>query len=202
MTHATDLPQRSRSSQRRKVDGRITNETKLDISVSSVCSVANSNTKSMTSKILSIFDKAAIDRLRSELKFEPRELEQLRAALVKKFRGVETALGELPEEVREEFRHRVVFHPLAIHCRSDSERDGATKLVLQTSRGFLIESVILRTGTGRVSLCVSSQVGCAANCDFCATGKMGVAHNLAAAAMLDQVVLAGELLAAEGRRVP
>ena len=59
----------------------------------------------------------------------------------------------------------------------------------------------MRTGTGRVSLCVSSQVGCAAACGFCATGQMGIARNLSAAEILDQVVLAGERLRAEGRRV-
>jgi 23S rRNA (adenine2503-C2)-methyltransferase len=150
---------------------------------------------------ISIFETVAIDRLRAELKFEPRRLKLLRTTLLKNFRGVEAALRELPDTVREEFARRVAFHPLAIHTRSDSEQDGATKLVLQTEEGFLIESVILRTGTGRVSLCISSQVGCAANCDFCATGKMGIAHDLTAAEIVDQVVLAGELLAGEDRRV-
>ncbi len=59
----------------------------------------------------------------------------------------------------------------------------------------------MRTGTGRVSLCVSSQVGCAAACGFCATGQMGIAKSLSAAEILDQVVLAGERMQAEGRRV-
>ena len=59
----------------------------------------------------------------------------------------------------------------------------------------------MRTGTGRVSLCVSSQVGCAAACGFCATGQMGIAKSLSAAEILDQVVLAGERMRAEGRRV-
>jgi 23S rRNA (adenine2503-C2)-methyltransferase len=94
-----------------------------------------------------------------------------------------------------------VFHPLAIAEAHDSQLDGATKLVLRTSAGFLIEAVIMRTGTGRVSLCVSSQVGCAAACGFCATGQMGIAKCLSAAEILDQVVLAGERMAAEGRRV-
>ena len=83
--------------------------------------------------------------------------------------------------------------PSAVVAEShDSQLDGATKLVLRTPAGYLIESVIMRTGTGRVSLCVSSQVGCAAACGFCATGQMGIAKNLSAAEILDQVVLAGE----------
>jgi 23S rRNA (adenine2503-C2)-methyltransferase len=151
--------------------------------------------------LISIYDTAAIDRLRAELKFEPRRLRALRTAFFKKFFGAEAAPGELPAVVREEFSRRVEFHPLSIAESHDSQLDGATKLVLRTAAGYLIESVIMRTGTGRVSLCVSSQVGCAAACGFCATGQMGIAKNLSAAEVLDQVVLAGERMRAENRSV-
>src|SRR5687768_1719468 len=153
------------------------------------------------SEQLSIYDSAVIDRLRAELKFEPRRLRGLRTAFFKKFLGADEALAELPAEVRDEFARRVAFHPLTIAEAHDSQLDGATKLVLRTPAGFLIESVIMRTGTGRVSLCVSSQVGCAAACGFCATGQMGVAKSLSAAEILDQVVIANERMRTEGRPV-
>jgi 23S rRNA (adenine2503-C2)-methyltransferase len=153
------------------------------------------------SERISIYDSAAVDRLRAELKFEPRRLRAARTAFCKKFLGVEAALAELPADVRDKFARRVEFHPLTVERAFDSGVDGATKLVLRTAAGLLIESVIMRTGTGRVSLCVSSQVGCAAACGFCASGQMGIARNLTAAEILDQVVLAGERLAAEDRRV-
>lgn len=132
---------------------------------------------------------------------EPQCVRRLRTAFLKKSLGVEAALAELPAEVHEQFARRVEFHPLSIECRYDSQFDGATKLVLRTAAGYLIEAVILRTGTGRVALCISCQVGCAAACEFCATGQMGVARNLTAAEILDQIVLAGELLRGEGRSV-
>jgi 23S rRNA (adenine2503-C2)-methyltransferase len=150
---------------------------------------------------ISIYDSPAIDRLRAELKFEPRRLRALRTAYFKKSRGAEAALAELPEEIRDDFARRASFHPLAIAESHDSQIDGATKLVLRTPAGYLIETVIMRAGTGRISLCVSSQVGCAAACGFCATGQMGVAKSLTAAEILDQIVLAGERVAAEGRSV-
>jgi 23S rRNA (adenine2503-C2)-methyltransferase len=153
------------------------------------------------SEKISIYDSAAVDRLRADLKFEPRRLHALRTAFFKRFCGPAAALAELPDGVREEFARRVEFHPLTVERTLDSEVDGATKLVLRTAAGLLIEAVIMRTGTGRVSLCVSSQVGCAAACGFCATGQMGIARNLTPAEILDQVVLAGERLAAEGRVV-
>ena len=153
------------------------------------------------SERISIYDSLAVDRLRAELKFEPRRLRVVRTALFKKFLGVAAALEELPAEARDEFARLVAFHPLTLAEAHDSQRDGATKLVFRTPAGYLIESVVMRTGTGRVSLCVSSQVGCAAACGFCATGQMGIAKNLSAAEILDQVVLAGERMQAEGRRV-
>lgn len=150
---------------------------------------------------ISIYDVVAIERLRSELKLEPRRLRALRTALFKKFHGVEAALAELPADVRTEFARSVEFHPLTVEQVLDSQQDGATKLVLRTRAGFLIEAVLMRTGTGRVSLCISSQVGCAAACGFCATGQMGIAKNLSMTEILDQIVLTGEYLAQEGRRV-
>ena len=150
---------------------------------------------------ISIYDSPAVDRLRAALKFEPRRLRAARTAFFKKFLGAEAALGELPAEVRDDFARRVAFHPLAIAQSHDSQLDGATKLVLRTPTGYLIEAVIMRTGTGRVSLCVSSQVGCAAACSFCATGQMGIAKNLPAAEILDQVVSAGERMRGEGRGI-
>ncbi len=151
--------------------------------------------------MISLYDTVAVDRLRAELKFEPRRLRAARTALVKKFLGVEAALAELPADVRDDFARQVEFHPLDVVEVCNSQFDGATKLVLRTQSGYLIESVVMRTGTGRVSLCVSSQVGCAAACGFCATGQMGIAKNLSAAEILDQVVLAGERMQAEDRRV-
>jgi 23S rRNA (adenine2503-C2)-methyltransferase len=155
----------------------------------------------MKSETINIFDSAAVDRLRAELKIEPRRLRAVRTAYFKKFRGSHAALGELPELVREEFARQVDFSPLTLEQAFDSNVDGATKLVLRTSADMLIESVIIRTGTGRVSLCLSSQVGCAAACQFCATGQMGIARDLSPAEILSQVVLAGERLALEDRAV-
>ena len=148
-----------------------------------------------------IYNSMQIEALRHELRLEPRLLRRVRTALCKKFLGADAALIELPEEVRDQFAEQVEFHPLKLEKRCDSRIDGATKLLFRTAQGYLIESVILRTGTGRTTLCLSSQVGCAANCDFCATGKMGIAHNLTPAEMLDQIVQAGELVCAEDRRV-
>ncbi|MEM8864721.1 MAG: 23S rRNA (adenine(2503)-C(2))-methyltransferase RlmN [Planctomycetota bacterium] len=150
---------------------------------------------------VSIHDARGIDQLRSQLRIEPGLIRRLRIAFTKHFRGAKAALDALPAEVRGKFAQQVDFYSLALHKRCDSQVDGATKLIFRTQAGMLIESVLLRAGTGRVSLCLSSQIGCAAACDFCATGKMGMAHNLTAAEILDQVVQASDLLKPEGKSV-
>lgn len=144
---------------------------------------------------ISIFDSAALDRLRQQQKFDPQAVRRLRSDLLKRFLSDEQALADFPAV------ERVSLHALELYRRCDSQIDGATKLLFRTARGMLIESVMLRIATGRTTLCVSSQVGCGAACDFCATGKMGVAQDLTAVEILDQVLQAGQLLAQEDRRL-
>ena len=149
----------------------------------------------------SIHDAAALERLRGKWRIEPYYLRQARNSFYKKQRTAAEALREIPEAQRAAFGGAIGFHALKLHGRHDSRLDGATKLIFRTARGQLIESVILRIASGRTSLCVSSQVGCAARCEFCATGHMGVAIHLSRAEILDQVIQANQLLSAEGRSV-
>jgi len=125
---------------------------------------------------------------------EPHRLKLFRNAFFKKALPLENCLGNAPE-----LFGKLTFQTLEIINRHDSQRDGATKLVFQCLDGARIEAVILRIASGRTSLCISSQVGCAADCQFCATSKLGFIRNLTASEMLDQVLLAKRLLREEGR---
>ncbi|GLH70749.1 dual-specificity RNA methyltransferase RlmN [Geothrix rubra] len=71
--------------------------------------------------------------------------------------------------------------------QSQASEDGATKHVFQLADGRQVEGVHMPY-EGRVTLCLSSQVGCAMGCTFCATGQMGILRNLAAAEIVGQVV--------------
>ncbi len=143
----------------------------------------------------SIFDSTAIERLRRSLRLDPQLVRVLRNRLLKKFESDDAGVLGFPG------RDQLQLHVLEQFRRCDSSVDGATKLLLRTAAGMLIEAVILRIASGRTTLCVSSQVGCAAACDFCATGKMGIAQNLSSAEILDQVLQVGQLLAGEQRRL-
>ena len=79
--------------------------------------------------------------------------------------------------------------------RSDA-RDGTTKLLLATEDGLSIETVGIPSGE-RLTVCVSSQVGCPMACRFCATGKGGLQRSLAVPEIVDQVLSIREAM---GRR--
>lgn len=74
-------------------------------------------------------------------------------------------------------------------------KDGTTKFLFRLNDGKAIESVLIPAETldedpklKRLTLCVSSQVGCALNCSFCATGKLGYTRNLKPSEIVDQVL--------------
>jgi len=78
----------------------------------------------------------------------------------------------------------------ALHHRSIAP-DGTRKYLLQLADGAVVETVGIPTAK-RLTVCVSSQVGCPMACDFCATGKGGFSRNLACHEIVDQVLTVGE----------
>ncbi len=65
--------------------------------------------------------------------------------------------------------------------------DGTTKLLLRLGDGRAVESVLMPAYRGdRAAGCISSQVGCAMGCDFCATAKMGFERNLSVGEIVEQ----------------
>ncbi len=77
-----------------------------------------------------------------------------------------------------------------IHYRSVAP-DETVKFLLKLYDGHLIEAVGMPTEK-RLTVCVSSQVGCPMGCDFCATGKGGFQRNLLAHEIVDQVLTVQE----------
>ena len=78
--------------------------------------------------------------------------------------------------------------------------DGTTKILLATTDGSYVESVVMRY-RDRVTLCISSQIGCPVGCVFCATGSIGFERNLSVAEIADQVRVGAALAARDGGRV-
>ena len=75
--------------------------------------------------------------------------------------------------------------------RQLDSNDGTRKFVIEVDGGSAIEAVFIPDGE-RGTLCVSSQVGCALDCSFCATGKQGFSRDLTAAEIVAQLWLAAQ----------
>ncbi len=97
-------------------------------------------------------------------------------------------MTDLPAALRArlEGRYRLAEATVANERRDD---DGTTKLLVALADGVAVESVIIPEPR-RVTLCVSTQAGCARGCVFCATALMRLTRNLTAAEIVEQVVIA------------
>jgi len=79
--------------------------------------------------------------------------------------------------------------------------DGQTsKLLLRLHDGETIETVVMRYAR-RNTVCISTQVGCAMGCKFCATGQSGFTRDLAAGEIVDQVLTSARLLQSESEHL-
>uniref|UniRef100_A0A804QUR9 Radical SAM core domain-containing protein n=1 Tax=Zea mays TaxID=4577 RepID=A0A804QUR9_MAIZE len=71
------------------------------------------------------------------------------------------------------------------------------QILFSLEDGSVIETVIIPCARGRTTICVSSQVGCAMNCQFCFTGRMGLRKHLSTAEIVEQAVFARRLFSDE-----
>jgi 23S rRNA (adenine2503-C2)-methyltransferase len=104
----------------------------------------------------------------------------------------------LPRDLRETLAAEWSASSLELVGHQRSE-DGTRKAVLATADGRRIEAVLIPE-EDRLTLCVSTQVGCPLECSFCATGAMGFTRNLGTGEIVDQLACIDPLLE-DGERV-
>jgi len=95
------------------------------------------------------------------------------------------AMTNVKRELREELQKLFVFPEASIADRQISS-DGTRKYLLEVSPGDKVESVMIKQPQ-RMTLCVSSQIGCGMACAFCRTGTMGFRRHLSTAEIIRQV---------------
>lgn len=111
--------------------------------------------------------------------------EQIELALFNPINTCWEDITSLPSSLRQNLSD-ISWISLTSYCVLESKRKDTFKGVLETTDGKRIESVVMKNARGHWTLCVSSQVGCAMNCSFCATGKMGFTRNLTTDEIIDQ----------------
>ncbi|HJN89126.1 MAG TPA: 23S rRNA (adenine(2503)-C(2))-methyltransferase RlmN [Verrucomicrobiota bacterium] len=129
---------------------------------------------------------------------------QLLGWLYKKCAVSVDEMSDLPLELRDQLSGSFSIKPLEL-TREQRSRDGTVKFLWRLADGELIESVLIPASIGRDgsqsdrhTLCVSSQVGCAYGCKFCASGLMGYKRNLEASEIVDQVLAVERWCLAKG----
>ncbi len=106
-------------------------------------------------------------------------------------------MTDLSKGLRARLEAAATLEPLSVDVVQEST-DGTRKLRLRTHDGHAIESVLIPDGE-KLTQCISSQVGCALDCSFCATATMGFGRNLDAGEIVDQVYRAKAILPANRR---
>jgi 23S rRNA (adenine2503-C2)-methyltransferase len=96
------------------------------------------------------------------------------------------AMSDLPKEFRRRLADEAVIDAPRIE-RMIPSRDGSRKYVLALADGLTVHSVLM-PDADRLTLCLSTQVGCGFGCAFCFTGTMGLRRNLSAGEIVGQLV--------------
>jgi 23S rRNA (adenine2503-C2)-methyltransferase len=146
--------------------------------------------------------RGAVEALVGALGERPFRARQLFRWLHQKGAASLDEMTDVPRTLREALAARTRLTTLE---RANEQRsvDGTIKWTWRTRDGKLLESVYMPEADRR-TLCISTQVGCAVGCTFCLTGTMGLARNLTAGEIVDQVHRANrrivELGVADGPR--
>ncbi len=136
---------------------------------------------------LSLADLEALMKEWGEPKFRSKQIYEW---IWKKSAGSIDEMTNLSKPLREKLNAEYFIPKVSIH-HSQFSSDGTIKNRLQLHDGHFIESVIIPTEK-RVTLCVSSQVGCSLACKFCATGFLPRERNVDFDEIVDEVTLAQE----------
>jgi 23S rRNA (adenine2503-C2)-methyltransferase len=139
-----------------------------------------------------LFKEHSADELRGRLSIDARLARRLQAAVIRQGGVVPETLPEVPRRVLQRVRQSTDIPALTRIDKSVSPTDGFAKYLFRGDGLETFEAVRIpllhRPGDEKYIVCVSSQVGCAMGCVFCATGRLGFRRNLTVWEMVDQVM--------------
>ena|SRR6056297_64210 len=134
--------------------------------------------------------------LQKEPKFRYRQIQKaIYGDLVENWSQITT----LPKNLREKLEKEISLKVSGKIFKGKNKE--VVKALLDWEDGAQIETVLMRYSDGRNTVCVSSQVGCALGCRFCATGKLGFKRDLSVQEILSQVLFFARFLNKENARV-
>jgi len=109
-------------------------------------------------------------------------------------------MSSLPKSLRAKLQEATLLNTPKVLAQQESLTGETRKDLLEMHDGEQVEAVLMRY-IDRRTVCVSTQVGCAVGCRFCATGQMGITRNLSSGEIVAQVYHFERALRDQGRRV-
>jgi 23S rRNA (adenine2503-C2)-methyltransferase len=109
-------------------------------------------------------------------------------------------MSNLPKPLRERLSEAITVGEMNVAEEQES-RDGTRKRLWRCADDSLIESVLMPYRDNRRTACISSQVGCAMGCTFCATGQMGFSRDLTSTEIFEQAARFSSELRAKDERL-
>lgn len=139
-------------------------------------------------KILSGLNLKEIEEITDELKASKFRARQIHNWIYLKSVKEIDDMTDLSVKFREELKQIATVTDIKIKVKQVSS-DGTIKYLLEYPDGECVETVLMRfDNRANLTACVSSQIGCAVNCSFCATGKRGFIRNLTYKEIIEQVL--------------
>ncbi|MDR2190538.1 MAG: 23S rRNA (adenine(2503)-C(2))-methyltransferase RlmN [Candidatus Peribacteria bacterium] len=155
-----------------------------------------------------LFDTSALQSRATSHQLPPFKVKQIFFELFKNQRIHREEMTTLSKDLKAELAQS--FTPLSLSIIETVKSDTTTKFVFQTLDGYIVEAMLMlhrqdekyapysatspRKVAGRklnrITLCISSQVGCPVNCLFCITGKLGFTRNLSWDEIISQILYA------------
>jgi len=125
-------------------------------------------------------------------------LKQVREAVYKNFAASWEEMPMLPAALREKLARTMHIHSVAPIETQVSKKGDTVKFLFELKDGLKIETVLINLLPEKWSICMSTQVGCAVRCPFCATGRKGLKRNLSPDEIVDQFLAAAHYLKTKG----
>ena len=101
------------------------------------------------------------------------------------------SMSNVKKSFREHLEKNCIIQTLQVEKKIPSQKEASVKILFRTEDNQFIETVSMVDGS-RHTVCISSQVGCALDCSFCATGQMGLQRNLSTGEIVDQLIFVRE----------
>jgi len=151
-----------------------------------------------------LFDQEKLENRAKEHKIPQFKVKQIFFELFKNQRIEWEEMTTLSNQLKDELK--ADFSPISLKCMETVEAETTTKFAFQTEDGYTVEAIIMyhwqdekyiknnKRKLNRITLCISSQIGCPVNCLFCVTWKLGFTRNLTWDEIISQILYANSYI--------